>query len=57
MTTPQQRLSEIEAQEKELAAEKTKPTITLTNKNLSGSECTNCVFNGKETPKSIAVGG
>jgi hypothetical protein len=37
--------------------EKSKPTITLTNKNLSGSECTNCVFNGKETPKSIAVGG
>jgi len=37
--------------------DKSRPTITLTNKNLSGSGCNECVFNGKVTPKSIVGGG
>ena len=40
-----------------LTPDKSKPTITLTNKNLSGAGCNECVFNGKVTPKSIVGGG
>lgn len=40
-----------------LTPDNSKPTITLTNKNLSGSGCSDCVFDGKVTPKSITGGG
>lgn len=36
-----------------ITPDKSKPTITLSNKNLSGSSCDDCVFNGKVTPKSL----
>jgi len=40
-----------------LTPDKSKSTVTLTNKNLSGSGCSDCVFDGKVTPKSIVGGG
>lgn len=38
-----------------LTPSKSKPTITLSNKNLSGSNCDECIFNAKVTPKSLEL--
>ena len=36
-----------------LPSEKSKNTITLSNKNVASSGCNECIFNGKITPKSL----
>ena len=38
-----------------ITPDRSRPTITLSNKNLSGSGCDECVFGGTVTPKSLAV--
>ena len=37
-----------------ITPDKSKPTITLSNKNLTGTRCSECVFTDKVTPKSLA---
>jgi hypothetical protein len=37
-----------------ITPDKTKPTITLSNKNLAGSKCAECVFTDVASPKTLA---